>query len=79
VDESSNHPQNGLCLRVDLHRLFDDGLITITDDLMVRVSFKLAKTSYYALSGKKITPPANGDHYPAAVAITHRNLSEYRD
>src|SRR5258708_30247438 len=27
VDERSNHPQNGLCLRVDLHRLFDEGQV----------------------------------------------------
>ena len=45
IDERSNHPQNRLCLRVDLHRLLDAGLITITDDFMVRVSKRLAGTS----------------------------------
>ncbi|WP_164841417.1 HNH endonuclease signature motif containing protein, partial [Rhizobium sp. Pop5] len=29
VDQRSDHPQNGLCLRADIHRLFDSGLITI--------------------------------------------------
>lgn len=79
VNETSNHPQNGLCLRVDLHRLFDDGLITITEDLTIQVSPRLGKTSYSGFSGKKIRPPASGDHYPALVAIKDRKTNEYRD
>jgi putative restriction endonuclease len=79
VDETSNHPQNGLCLRVDLHRLFDEGLITIAEDMTVRVSPQLAKTSYSSLSGKRIKLPENMFHHPADVAIKHRNSTEYRD
>ncbi|WP_252258913.1 HNH endonuclease [Erythrobacter aurantius] len=36
--ERSNHIQNGLCLRVDIHRLFDAGLISIGRQLEVLVS-----------------------------------------
>ena len=45
IDERSNHPQNGLCLRVDLHRLFDEGLISVTSRNTVAVSDHLAGTS----------------------------------
>jgi putative restriction endonuclease len=79
IDERSNHPQNGLCLRVDLHRLFDDGLISLGEDLTVRVSPKLNNTSYENYSGEKIRLPAEEKHYPSLGAIKDRNKNEYRD
>jgi len=79
IDERSNHPQNGLCLLVDLHRLFDAGLITITDDFVVRVSKRLAGTSYENLSGTKIRPPSDRRFCPSASAIACRNVEEFRD
>jgi putative restriction endonuclease len=79
VDERSNHPQNGLCLRVDLHRLFDAGLITITDELKVRVSDRLSGTSYYQLSGTEIRLPSDRRLCPSAKAIAYRNSEEFRD
>lgn len=79
INEHSNHSQNGLCLRVDLHRLFDDGLITITEERIIRVSPRLAKTSYYNLSGKNIRLPLNEGDHPSVEAIKHRNAHEYRD
>lgn len=78
INEHSNHPQNGLCLRVDLHRLFDDGLITITEDMTVQVSAKLAKTTYEGLSGQKIRLPIDKNHFPSVTAIKHRNGYEFR-
>jgi putative restriction endonuclease len=79
VDERSNHPQNGLCLRVDLHRLFDAGLIAITDDLTVRVSKRLKGTSYYDLLGTKIRLPSDEALWPSTSAIGIRNTQEFRD
>lgn len=79
IDERSNHPQNGLCLRVDLHRLFDDGLITLTEEMTIRVSPKLNQTSYFNYSGKKIRAPAEHKYCPSQDAIKHRNINEYRD
>lgn len=35
---ASNHIQNGLLLRADLHNLYDEGLVTITPDYRFRVS-----------------------------------------
>ncbi len=79
VDERSNHPQNGLCLRVDLHLLFDAGLITITDGLRVVVSRRLKGTSYHNLSGSKVRLPSDALLKPSASAIAYRNKEEFRD
>lgn len=78
IDERSNHEQNGLCLRVDLHRLFDDGLITITEQMTVRVSPRLEKTTYDSFSGRKIHLPKDQKCWPSIEAIQYRNSNEYR-
>ena len=44
VNEESNNVQNGICLRVDIHKLFDNGLISINSEYKVVVSSKLKST-----------------------------------
>jgi putative restriction endonuclease len=78
IDLRSNHPQNGVCLRVDLHRLFDAGLLTISDDYRILVSGHLAGTTYAALSGATMRFPANPAHVPSKIAIAYRNGAEFR-
>jgi putative restriction endonuclease len=78
IDERSNHPQNGICLRVDLHRLFDAGLLTITADFTIQISGILAGTTYAALAGTKIRLPSNSAHLPSIAAIDDRNAVEFR-
>jgi putative restriction endonuclease len=63
----SNHVQNGLALRADLHRLFDAGYVTVTPDYKVEVSRRLREEFdngriYYELHGKAlvVTPPTEG-------------------
>jgi putative restriction endonuclease len=74
VDERSNHPQNGICLRVDLHRLFDEGLLAVADDFALQVSPKLAGTSYAALNGRKISIPSDPGLTPSIEALrAHRS------
>jgi putative restriction endonuclease len=73
VDERSNHPQNGLCLRVDLHRLFDEGLLAVSDEFALQVSPKLFGTSYAALEGRKIWVPEDPNLRPSFQALAaHR-------
>lgn len=67
--DRSNHPQNALCLRTDVHRLFDAGLLTITKVLEVRVSTKLRSTEYSKLEGKRISLPSNQKHWPSMNAL----------
>jgi putative restriction endonuclease len=50
----SNHIQNGLVLRSDIHRLFDTGYVTVTPDYRFKVSQRLRDEfangrAYYAL------------------------------
>jgi len=54
-----NRVNNGLLLRADLHILFDQGLLTVTNDLRVEVSQRIKDTydngrEYYALHGQKL-------------------------
>jgi predicted restriction endonuclease len=54
--------QNGLFLRSDLHTLLDQGYLTITPDLNVRVSTRIRKEfengrEYYALDKRPIQLP----------------------
>lgn len=62
---ASNHPQNGIVLRSDLHRLYDSGYVTVTPDLRLEVSSRLRDEfengkHYYEMAGRRIHVP--GDH-----------------
>lgn len=50
---------NGVLLRADLHRLFDEGLVTITPELRLEVSSRIREEyengrDYYALAGQPL-------------------------
>ena len=54
--------RNGLLLRRDLHKLFDDGYVTVTPDLHFEVSRSIKEEfengrDYYALHGKRVSAP----------------------
>jgi putative restriction endonuclease len=71
---ASNHPQNGLLLRADLHRLFDRGYVTITSELRFEVSSRLTSEFengkiYYALAGSPIRVPKNAEARPSLAAL----------
>jgi len=70
----TNHPQNGLLLRADIHNLFDVGLISIDPDKMtVITSPNLIGTAYESLSGKKVTVPTDPTLRPHPDALkAHR-------
>jgi len=53
--EQTNHPQNGLLLRADLHSLFDLGLIVIEPSTMkVAIAAQLKGSSYATLPGQEL-------------------------
>jgi dsRNA-specific ribonuclease len=57
--DKDNHIQNGLILRVDIHRLFDSYMIGINpDDFTIELCPELKESEYKPLEGKKIE---NGD------------------
>ncbi|MEQ8417792.1 MAG: HNH endonuclease [Imperialibacter sp.] len=54
-----NHTSNGLLLRSDIHKLFDDGYITVTKDYKVEVSRRIREEfengkEYYQYHGKEL-------------------------
>lgn len=66
VDERRRaDPTNGVCMSATFDRLFDSGLLTINDDLTLRVSKRVralkdlsAKEMVIARHGQKIIPPS---------------------
>lgn len=56
---ASNHIQNGLALRADIHRLYDTGYVTATPEYRVEVSRRLKEDFdngevYYQLGGTNL-------------------------
>lgn len=70
----TNHPQNGLLLRADLHTLFDVGLLAIHEDTRrLIISRELRGTSYEAYANTKVTLPEQSHLQPSGVALAlHR-------
>jgi HNH endonuclease len=75
---ATNHPQNGLLLRTDLHTLFDLGLLVVDSVNMTIVTApSLEGTEYAQLSGKKIAVPSDPSLVPSAAALNeHRRSSK---
>ena len=78
INKESNHMQNGILLRVDIHRLFDKNLISIDKNYKIHVSERLNDTVYYQYNGKKITLPFHESFYPSkdALELKHQNFKK---
>ncbi|MDO8282772.1 MAG: HNH endonuclease [Thermodesulfovibrionia bacterium] len=74
---------NGILLRSDLHKLFDLGYLTVTEDYNVEVSKRIKKEyengrEYYAFHGKKlINIPSNPLDLPSRQYIEWHNKEIY--
>jgi predicted restriction endonuclease len=65
--DHTNHPNNGLLLRSDLHTLFDLYLISIDASLeRLRIAPALRQTCYVKLGGQRVRFPRNK---PSAAAL----------
>ena len=67
--DGTHSVSNGLLLRADLHTLFDDGYLTVTEDYRVRVSPRIREQfqngrEYYRYDGHSLVslPKDPGDH-----------------
>ena len=58
--------RNGICVRIDIHSLFDCGLIAISTDYHVRISARMTDPTYTALDDRQIRLPENPNHHPDA-------------
>jgi putative restriction endonuclease len=75
--------ENGILLRSDLHRLFDDGYITVTPDHRVKVSRRIHDEfdngrAYYAFDESRIRLPSRSDHPPLSAYLEWHNAEIYR-
>lgn len=77
ISEFSNHIQNGLLLRIDLHSLFDAGLITIDEKYTVHASSHLLSPYYKEFEGKKIFLPVKNER-PSVEALKWHNDNVFR-
>jgi putative restriction endonuclease len=74
---------NGLLLRSDLHILFDDGYVTVTDDLRVEVSDRIKEEfengrEYYQYRGKPLQKvPEGADEQPSKEFLRWHNEQVY--
>ncbi|MCI0565442.1 MAG: HNH endonuclease [Nitrososphaera sp.] len=73
-NEQSDHPQNGLLLRADLHRLFDAFLFAIEPStLRVHLSpFIIEDSDYGMFQGKKLILSRHKEHWPSKVSLEWR-------
>ncbi|HEV2596446.1 MAG TPA: HNH endonuclease [Sphingomicrobium sp.] len=78
VNLKSNHVQNGIAFRRDVHCLFDAGLLTIRPDYTIQVSPYLTATPYKEMEGRKLALPASLGAAPAAAAISYHRSQVFR-
>jgi hypothetical protein len=71
-ESKNNHVTNGICLRVDIHRLFDKGLITITPDFTVAVEDTLKNSIYWKFNNQKIRLPSQRIDWPKETHLLLR-------
>jgi putative restriction endonuclease len=72
INENSNHINNGICLRADIHKLFDRHLIGINNDFKVFVSSEIKDSEYRKLDNKKILLPKNKNFHPLKKLLNER-------
>ena len=60
----SDRISNGICLRTDVHKLFDAGLISFTVDFRVHVSNRVVDERYRAYHGQPLRLPLKRSDWP---------------
>lgn len=78
LDENSNHVKNGLLLRVDFHKMFDNGLLYVNENYKVFISPQVKSEYYQSFNGKTINLPQKINLYPSKEALKSKEF-EYRN
>lgn len=86
-EDGPDRVTNGLLVRTDLHRLFDDGYVTVTPDFHFEVGRALRDEfhngrAYYALRdelhGKRIRLPERAGNWPERAALDWHSREKFR-
>ncbi|GAB3772142.1 hypothetical protein GCM10028818_11980 [Spirosoma horti] len=84
AESGPNRITNGLLLRSDMHKLFDDGYITVTLDFKIEVSKRIREEfnngrEYYQYHGKKLSLlPKLDSNKPSSLYLQYHNNSVFR-
>ena len=78
----AHEARNGLLLRRDLHKLFDDGYVTVTPDHHFEVSGRIREEfengrHYYALHGKAVFVPGSAGLKPDRAELAWHNENRF--
>lgn len=72
IGPDSNHVQNGIPLRADIHKLWTKGLLGINDKYKVILSDKVKNSeTYKEIDGQPITLPTNPKYHPNKNALSN--------
>ena len=79
----AHETSNGILLRRDIHKLFDDGYVTVTPSFNFEVSSSIREEfengrEYYALNGTRVQIPLRSDHRPDRDALMWHNDNVYK-
>ena len=80
-NKHSHHIQNGLLLRIDIHKLFDSGLLYIEEknrdggEFVVHISSLVQSENYRNLEGKNISLPDEKSDWPSSAALVYKEKS----
>jgi putative restriction endonuclease len=82
-DIASHEVQNGILMRSDIHRLFDQGYVTVGPDLRFRVSAQIRDRFnnglvYYDLDERPVRVPDAPEQRPDVSALEWHNTSVFR-
>lgn len=75
INRESDHVQNGILLRKDIHALYDKCLITIDEEYIIHVSEELESDHYQSFNNKKLYLPNNEYAYPSKSALKYHNAA----
>lgn len=76
ISKDSNHIQNGLLLRSDIHRLFDNNLICIDANYRIVVSHQIPEYQY--LHRQILNLPRYQNQFPSQEALAN-HMNDFRD
>jgi len=83
MENGPHDVRNGILFRSDIHRLFDIGYVTVSEDYRFEVSRRIREEfengrDYYALQGKHMSLPSSKDTWPDKAFIEWHHENIYR-
>lgn len=75
----NNDITNGLCLRSDMHSLFDCGLVSVDSNYTILISKRVTDIDYRILEGSKISTPHSAFEKPSVEFLRWHNENIFKN